>query len=135
MGLIKAYFYDGTGRDREIVLKGALPKISPQQLLWIDVTGRGAKDIDEVAKLLNLDSRCATDLKQQDSEYRLNTYGVHLHFDVASLKLEEVEHDLFSQAPSALRLNFIVSKNWLLTVHREKLKFLEDFRNQDRGAL
>ena len=33
MGLIKAYFYDGTGRDREKVLKGALPKISPQQLL------------------------------------------------------------------------------------------------------
>ena len=131
--MIKMFLYNAAGRDRELELKMTLPKLSSQQLLWIDITGRDEGDIERVAQILKLDSQCTNDLKKNTSGFRINTYGGYLHFDVASLEIQDEGAFSYRSKPKSVRLDFIVGKLWLVTVHHERLQFLDEFREQDRG--
>lgn len=102
-------------------------------MLWIDITGRERADIDRIAHILKLDPQCIRDIGTNTSAFRIKTYGEYLHFDVASLEGEDKSEITFLSKPKSVKLDFIVGKLWLITLHNERLKFLEDFRDQDCG--
>ena len=131
--MLRAYLYDSAGRDREIDLHSALPKLSSQHLLWIDITGRDANDIERITQLIKLDSHCRNDLRHRSNAFQLKTYGRYLHFNIASLKVEAEDKSNIRAKPQSVRLDFIVGKLWLITIHDEPLAFLKEFREQDRG--
>jgi Mg2+ and Co2+ transporter CorA len=131
--MINAYYYDSSGQDRSLTLGNRLPRLTSRQLLWIDVVGRNPDELAEVGKLLGLHRNCVGDLERLESRFELKTYGTYLHFDLASLVSEDHQPDLPPHPPQAIKLDFVVGKLWLVTVHDEDLLFLRAFRDQDKG--
>lgn len=131
--MIRAYLYDATGHDREIDLAGdALPEIAPHQLLWLDVTGREAEELEHLGRLLNLKPESRRDLAHAARTFTLANYGDYVHFDVAALHHERGNSASLRPLRS-MRLDIAIGPSWLLTVHEHPLQFLDDFRRQDRG--
>lgn len=131
--MMNAFFYDSAGRDQPLTLGNRLPRLTSQQLLWIDITGRNREDLARVGKLLNLHHACVGDLQRSEPRFELNTYGNYLHFDLASLVSNDRQLDQPLHPPHTNKLDFVVGKLWLLTVHDEDLAFLQGFRAQDKG--
>jgi Mg2+ and Co2+ transporter CorA len=132
--MIKAYFYDANGADREAELEDKLPAIASDQLLWIDITGREEGELDRVANLLSLENSSIGELQSSRRAFNLGNYGQYVMFDVLTLcPKEDRVRGKVPRTPQSMRLDFVFSDKWLLTVHDEGVGFLEDFRAQDRG--
>lgn len=131
--MMEAYYYDSSGRDRALTLRNRLPRLTSRQLLWIDVISRDREELAGIGKLLDLHRNCFGDLQRIEPRFDLNTYGTYLHFDLASLVSDDRQLDQPLQAPHAIKLDFVVGKLWLLTVHDKDLLFLQAFREQDKG--
>jgi magnesium transporter len=131
--VIKAYLYDAEGEDREVPLGEGVPALSDQHLLWIDVEGRDEHDLDELQRLLGLDRRAMANLRQNRRSLALNNYGEYFQFDVLCLGITSLADLHIPRVPAALKLDFVVGKQWLLTVHDEEVFFFTDFRAQERG--
>jgi len=130
--MMRAFLYDAEGEDCETKLGDRLPQLSPQQLLWIDVEGRDAKNLRRIGEMLRFDPRVASELGSSRWSSTLKNYGEYFHLDVPTIDQEE-NKDKKLETPKALRLDFLVSEQWLVTVHQKDVPFLTEFREQDRG--
>lgn len=84
--MLKAFFYDAEGHDREIDLtEGALPDLGEHQLLWIDATERDQEETARLAELLKLRDQSVEDIVHGTRTFKLTNYGEYIHFDVAAL--------------------------------------------------
>ena len=107
--MIKAYLYDAEGHDREVFLEARLPKLSEQQLLWIDVTGREADELAALAPLLGLDRSTLTRLGRENRVLALANYGEYGHFDVMCLAIKGLDDLEIPRVPGSRRIDFIIS--------------------------
>lgn len=131
--MIKAYLYDAEGEDREISIGADLPSMDDQHLLWIDVQGREKSELEQLGRLLALDRRTIGDLGQDRRSLSLSNYGEYYQFDVLYLALSSLAELAIPRVPAAKKLDFVVGKQWLLTVHDEDVFFFSEFRAQERG--
>jgi Mg2+ and Co2+ transporter CorA len=131
--MIKAFFYDAEGEDREISLEKKLPQLGEQQLLWVDVIGRDGEELERVGGLFELTSRSVAELRSSRRTVSLNNYGDYFQFDVQSIAHQEESKGTAPKIPRSTRLDFIIGRQWLLTVHENEVAFLTEFREQDRG--
>lgn len=133
----KAYLYDAEGHDREVPIEaGVLGGLHDRALLWIDVHGRPASDIRDVADILKLDRASVAELLCPRNTPRVDNYGDYLQFSV--FPAPEATADLKAGDPPRAgaeqsRLDVLLGANWLLTVHDQDLKFLRGFRGQDKA--
>ncbi|THD63907.1 CorA family divalent cation transporter [Phenylobacterium sp.] len=130
--MIRTFLYDAQGHDQEMDLGAELPKLEEHHLLWIDVTGREPADFERLASLLDLKPRSVSDLVESGRRFSLANYGAYIQFDVATLESREAT----AGAPSVIRsqrLDVALGQGWVLTAHENPLRFLEEFRDQDRG--
>jgi hypothetical protein len=49
--------------DRPLTLGTRLPRLTSEQLLWIDITGRDPEELTRVGRLLDLHHACVGDLQ------------------------------------------------------------------------
>jgi magnesium transporter len=131
--MITAFLYDANGEDREIELADRLPQLAESHLLWIDIQGRDAAEIAQVRTLLNLDSRTAASLLQTTKTMLLNDYGEYLQFDISCLAIEDLDKLSIPRVLGSLKIDFVVSSKWFLTVHEDDVFILRNFRDQERG--
>jgi magnesium transporter len=137
---LRVFLYDARGHDREMDLTDdVLSGLDEQSLLWIDVEGRDEHDLERLAKSLDLCRECLFVITRK-GEPSLDNYGDYFGFSVeaapqhvpddtkAHNRLDPVAHSVESG-----RLDFIVGKNWLVTVHDGPLNFLARFREQDKA--
>jgi magnesium transporter len=126
---ITSYLYDAKGRDKQVDFSAdTLKSIRKQRLLWIDVDRRDANDLKNVAGVLGLDPRSLRSLIKPGPS-RLENFGPYSQLAV------ETDPIINAGEPDPgrdhTRLDFLISKDWLLTVHEGKIEFITDFRNQD----
>jgi magnesium transporter len=137
---LRVFLYDARGHDREIELTDdVLDGLDEQSLLWIDVDSRDEHDLARVAKNLALCDECLLVITRR-GELTLDNYGDYFGFSVEAAPqhgpddseqhnaLEPVAHSVESG-----RVDFVVGKNWLVTVHDGPLNFLTRFREQDKA--
>jgi magnesium transporter len=131
--MIRAFLYDAEAEDCETSVEEGLPALSEKQLLWIEVTGRDDAEIRKLQELLKLDPQSANELRSAHRTFELNNYGVYFQFDVLTIAVQNGGKIEAPRVPNVLKIDFIVGKQWLVTVNDEELQFLQAFRDQDRG--
>jgi magnesium transporter len=130
--MIRTFLYDAQGHDEEVTLNDDLPELAEHQLLWIDASGRDSADLQKLTSLLDLKAQSVRDLGVGGRSFTLANYGDYVHFDVAAIDADRTPAAP-SKLPRTIRLDVVIGPGWLLTAHEQPLRFLEDFRDQDRG--
>lgn len=129
---IDSYLYDAEGRDHKVELSGeTLDGLGEQRLLWIDVTGRIPAELKQVAETLELDPASLRVLEKPRHK-RLENFGPYVQLAVETAPTVDTEHK-GRATQSQVRLDFLIDKAWLLTVHDEEIAFIDDFRSQDHA--
>ena len=131
--MIRAFLYDAAGEDREASLEKGLPHLEEQNLLWIDVVGRDEQELEQLGHLLNLAPPSVIELRASRRMSALSNYGDYVQFDVPAIANQHESKSGPPKVPHTLKLDFIIAKQWLVTVHDEEVSFLTQFREQDRG--
>jgi Mg2+ and Co2+ transporter CorA len=131
--MLKAFLYNANGHDQEINIEKKLPKLTSTNLLWIDKLGRDDQDLTKLAKSLRLNRRSLFDLHSPSRNFFLRNYGDYYQFDLSTLLLPQNLERKSIGVPRTVKLDCLIGKNWLLTVHDEPIEFLEEFRKQYRG--
>ena len=136
-----AYLYDAKGHDREVGLDdidvGSLDKNS---LLWVNIDCSRGEDLAPVAALLNLDPSSLKRMTRQHVRPRLDNYGGYFQFTLyaepmaaSSARQPKEQRDGRAYGVGAVKLDFIVGDRWLVTAHDGPVKFLDDYRAQDKA--
>jgi Mg2+ and Co2+ transporter CorA len=132
--VIRAFLYDAKGEDREIDLKGsARPKLDKNQLLWLQAIGRDEGDIRKLESLFGLKRQAVADLLAPAKTSLLNNYGEYFHCTVISAGDDEATETSLPFSFRGIRLDFLVGREWLVTIADEELPFLTEFQKQDRS--
>lgn len=118
-----AFLYDAEHTDRPVRLREvATERLTAKQLLWIDVPY--GEDLSPVAAL-ELTPETVQALQEGSSEPSLFVYERYVHVVVVAAGTGP-QHD--SNA-----LHCVVGSNWVLTVHRQPIEFLDHFDERIRG--
>jgi Mg2+ and Co2+ transporter CorA len=136
---VMAFLYDSEGHDREVELSAeTLGSISRQHLLWIDVDARDAAELRSVAEQLGIERPSLAALIGQDTNGGVDNYSEYTQFSVTTAPATVLNDNggTGPQRPNryeGARLDFIVSRSWLLTVHEGTVAFIDAFRLRDRA--
>ena len=134
---VNTYLYDAEGRDHKVDLSAeTLKSLGEQRLLWVDVIGRDQSELEQVTQVLGLDKE-SLEILLAASSTRLQNFGAFMQLAV------ETAPAVRDDAPSGggqesghltphTRLDLLIGKAWLLTVHEKEVSFIEDFRSEDR---
>ena len=132
-----SYLYDAKGRDQKVKLTAqALKQIGKERLLWIDVDTRDPGELKKVAKCIGLSEDRVASLVEPDGA-RLRNYGNYIQLAVetapAIVDMEAFAREGGSPTKPHMRLDFIISEEWLLTVHDGEIEFIRAFRAEERA--
>ena len=135
---INSYLYDAEGRDQKVELSAeTLKQIGKQRLLWIDVDTRDPAELKQVAETIGLGDDCLANLIQPDGA-RLHNYGSLIQLAVETAPAI-VDTEAFAREPGGsptkphMRLDLVINKDWLLTVHDGEIEFIRAFRAHDQA--
>jgi len=124
---IRAYLYDAIGIDHVVSLDAEIvTKLHDQQLLWVDITGIAESELRALAALFSLKRESVYSLLQPERRPRLDNYGTYFQMNIDAVEDQEGKYRL-------VELNFIVGQNFVLTVHKTAVQFLESFDTRVKG--
>ena len=128
---IRAFLYDADGTDRAVDLHDhSLQGLTERQLLWIDVTGKDRTEIEQVGAAVHLHRESIKTLLNPIGRPRLDMFGDYFQVNVVAIEpAQEAKEPSFLQIP----LDFFSGPNYLVTVHADELKFLQDFDDRVRA--
>jgi Mg2+ and Co2+ transporter CorA len=135
---INSFLYDAKGRDQKVELSAeTLKQVGKQRLLWIDVDSRDPAELKQVADAISLGDDCRVNLTKPDG-VRLHNYGSLIQLTVetapAIIDTEAFARQLGgSPTKPHMRLDLVISKDWLLTVHDGEIEFIRAFRAHDQA--
>ncbi len=136
--MISSYLYDAEGRDHQVELSAeTLSSLGDQRLLWIDVVGRDPAELKQVARTLELDPASLRTLLSAGST-RLENFGKYIQLSVETAPaIVEADGNVGRNGGHTVqphvRLDILIDKAWLVTVHEGEVGFIEAFRSQDRA--
>ena len=138
--------YDAAGADRAIDLDEVdVQKLKDKDLLWIDAVAPDEASLNRLQELLSVPLSAVTG-PGPDERPMLENHGSHFRFSVdAAPGHGKAEDDRNTEAalvetegaprpvPGSVRISFLVSERWLLTVHEDEVSCLDRFREQDKA--
>jgi magnesium/cobalt transport protein CorA len=125
---IKAYLYDASGSDERIDLeKIDLSSLDEDKLLWVNVLERDAAALQNVALRLKLENLPVTAILKDSSRPKLDRFENFFRFRVNSILTVKGE------SPTKIPVDFIVGRNFVMTVHNGDVEYFVEFRNRDKG--
>ncbi len=127
---INARLYDATGHDEDVTVTPELVKALRQdQLLWIDVETSDTDDCAPLMGPLTLSSQMIDRVLDLHRPPYLDNYPETFAFAIDAPD----DGNLGSGGKRGAQLGFIVGDQWLLTVHGAPVRYLADFKAQDKG--
>lgn len=145
---LRVYLYDAGGHDREVELApDIVGGLDEDSLLWIDVDKREEKELAQLAAILEIPENHFSEV-QEGQEPRLDNYGTYFRFVVNGAPQhpenngesaaeagqgEVADHANALDLTSTPRIDFIVGKRWLVTIHDGPVICLARFREQDKA--
>jgi Mg2+ and Co2+ transporter CorA len=143
---LTAILYDAEGPDRAVGLHEVdVLKLGAKDLLWIDVTKPDAEMLKRLQDLFSIPVSAATPPSRKERPF-LENHGSHFRFSVdaapghrspgngTSGEPTLVDTDEGSRpVPGSVRINFLVSQRWLVTLHEAEVPYLERFQAQDEA--
>ena len=138
--------YDADGADRAVALDEVdVAKLEDKDLLWIDAIAPDEGTLNRLQDLLSVPLSAATEPAPEERPI-LENHGSHFRFSVDAApghgsadadrnpEATLVETDDGSRpVPGSVRISFLVSERWLLTLHEGEVPCLDRFREQDKA--
>jgi Mg2+ and Co2+ transporter CorA len=98
-------------------------KLDERQLLWIDLTGRDATDIETVAAAVGIGKALTRRLAGETGRADLTQYPDHIHLVLESMDVPATPDDQ-SITPDCHEIDLVAGRNWVVTVHGEPVAAL-----------
>jgi magnesium transporter len=125
---IKAYLYDAAGEDVEVQPEDVdIRKLKERQLLWINVLERDEETLRRVAEAVNLEGVPVRTVMRTEDRPRIENYENFFRFSISSVRMDE------SKSPEAVMIDYIVGRNFIVTVHEGEIEYFEEFRKREKG--
>lgn len=116
------YLYDADGKEREVELKENILKcVTDRQLLWINILERDAEAVERVKTVLQLDKMPVKGILRTQERPKIFKFKDFYHFYIVSVEIDE------NEKIRPIPIDFLVGKNFVVTVHDGDVKYLQDF--------
>jgi magnesium transporter len=116
--MIRARLYDADRNDREVPLESGLAaKVEERQLLWIDLVGRDAGDLDRVVAAVGIGEQLRARLGEEIGRASLTQYPDHIHLVLMAMEAEGETASDHAATLNATELDLVAGHNWVVTVH------------------
>jgi magnesium transporter len=124
---IRAFLYDSSGTDKEVALTAqVVTALHSKQLLWVDVHDFEEDELRQLAALLDLTRDSLFTLLQSEHRPRLDNYGNYSQFNLNAIQRTNGKY-------AVVEVDFILSSNLVVTVHRKPVAFLASFDQRIKG--
>lgn len=125
---VKAYLYDAAGHDEEITIDDIdIEQLDEKQLLWVNVLKRDGALLDRVTNAVKVENvpcgRVIDDTHRPD----LDRFETFFRFCVNSVVVRKDE------SPERLMIDYIVGKNFVVTISEGEVEYFNDFRKREKG--
>src|SRR4030095_5770129 len=125
---VKAYLYDAKGHDEEVSLDEIdIEQLEENQLLWVNVLKRDEGLIDEVSAALKVEHVPCKAVVRDSGPLDLDRFETFFRFCVDSVVTKE------NESPQRLMVDYIVGKNFVVTVHDGEVGYFNEFREREKG--
>jgi len=125
---VRAYLYDAAGHDEEISIDEVdIEQLEEHQLLWVNVLKRDEKVLDQVAKALKVVNVPCAAVIDDSGRPDIDRFETFFRFCVDSVVTKP-------ESPSErLMIDYIVGKNFIVTVHEGEVEYFSDYRKREKG--
>jgi magnesium transporter len=128
MDNVKAYLYDASEKDAEVDLESVdVGTLAETHLLWVNVSKRDEKLLDTVTKHLGAKNVPCKAVLDDMGRPEVERFDDFFRFCVDSVRTED------GRSPARIMVDFIVGKKYVVTIHSGGIKYLDDFRERDKG--
>lgn len=125
---IKAYLYDASSSDETVELtEFDAATLDESKLLWVTVLKRDAELIKRAALQLGIEHPPIKLILEGSSHPMLVKFDEFFHFSVNSVMLH------IDESPLKFPIDFLVGRNFIVTIHDDEVDFFVDFRKRERG--
>ena len=120
---VTSWLFDADGADEAVeVDEAVIRRLTDRRLLWVDVEGDGEAELRQGADTLGFETESVRALLNPIGRPRLNVLGEYFEIKVVALD----DHD------QPLELDLLAGRNWVATVHRATIPFLDELRDRLR---
>ena len=124
----RIYLFNAKGNDEELDIKDVrLDRIRENQLLWINVTGRDKKTIEEIAEGLDLKNVPVKNILNTSERPRIDIFEDFYRFFIVSVATGE------DGKLKKIPIDFLVGKNYVLTIHDEEVDYFKNYTELEKG--
>ncbi|HQU82336.1 MAG TPA: magnesium transporter CorA family protein [Pyrinomonadaceae bacterium] len=125
---IDATLFDADGANKNIEIEKVSPEsIKEKQLLWVRIVGRERKTIEETCRKLGLENAPVGSILNVRERPRVDIFENFFRFFINSIKLDE------SKRETAVPLDFLVGKNFVISISDEKSELFDCFLEREKG--
>jgi magnesium transporter len=125
---IVAYLYDASGKDEEVQPEDVdIRKLKEKQLLWLNVKTRDEATLRRLADAVELQNIPIEAVMRTDQRPRIENYNHFFRFSISSVSMEK------GKGPESVTIDFIVGRNFVVTVHEGTIDYFEEFRRREKG--
>lgn len=126
---VKALLYSADAPDQTPDLGAVrISELNTRQLLWVDLSSPTTAELEQAAALLDCDVQLMRLAAEPGTRPNLANYGTHFRVTVAAVKLATASAELERQP-----LTLIAGPNFVLTVHKAGIEFLDELRRREKG--
>jgi len=128
MDNVKAYLYDAAGHDEEVGLEDIdIEKLEEHQLLWVNVLTRDEALLGDVTAALKVEHVPCKKVIDDTSRPDIDRFEHFFRFCVDSVVTNK------NAPPERLMIDYIVGKNFIVTVHEGEVEYFNEFRRREKG--
>lgn len=125
---VQAYLYDASGQDEKVDLdRVEVGKLREKQLLWVNVSARDESLLKEITRHLGVKNVPCKAVVDDTGRPEVERFEDFFRFCVDSVLAED------GRSPRKVMVDFIVGKNYVVTIQSGGLKYLDEFRDRDKG--
>ena len=126
---IHAFLYSAEAPDRPLDLAGIRPgELTSSQLLWIDIEDPSDDDIRNVAEALGIAGELLGLETGDRTRPILSNFGDRFRLTATSVSVDGTRSALLRH-----NLTLLAGRNVVVSVHAEKLPFIDELRSREKG--
>lgn len=125
---VNVYLYDAKGHDEEITIDDIdIDGLEKNHLLWVNVLKRDEKLLEKVTKSLKVKNVPCPTVIDDTSRPDIDRFDDFFRFCVDSVITKK------EKSPERLMIDYIVGKNFVVTIHEGEVEYFKDFRKREKG--
>ena len=126
---IEVYLFGAAGSVEKKELEDInLAKLDSKQLLWINILERNEKMISKTASVLEMENVPLKSLLNVQERPKIDHFEKFYRFFIASVGMNS------KGQPKRIPIDFLVGKNFVVTIHDGEVGYFEEFRQLEKGA-